>query len=264
MAVFINPKPRSNSIVQFSRSIQHFLQNTTKDESNFRSFEAPIDFNLPKSIDWRDFGAVSPVKDQELCGGCWAFACVGAVEAQHFLTNSGPLTPLSVQNLVDCAEFNDGCRGGVVDAGYLYIMLNDGIEPEKSYPYKGVNGKCKYNATLKANVKVRGFKDIRRGDEQMLQVAIALIGPISVAVQASHESFQHYKSGIYHEPKCDSNLVDHGVLAVGYGVSEDGQEYYIVKNSWGPHWGEKGYFMIARNKNNHCGISTQGNFPIVE
>lgn len=194
--------------------------------------------NLPKSIDWRDAGAVSSVKDQELCGSCWAFAAAGAVEGQHFLKNCGNLTELSVQNLVDCVDGNLGCDGGIVDNAYQYIMDN-GIETEKLYPFKGIDEKCKFNAKSKANIKVVGYKDIPSCDELELQHALATIGPISVAVQSSHDSFQHYKSGIYHEPKCDSLFVDHGVLAVGYGVDDDGQEYYIVKNSWGIHWGNK-------------------------
>lgn len=241
------------------RSAHHNPNQTIAQKSHSKS-SSKVD--LPKSVDWREVGAVSSVKDQELCGCCWAFATIGAVEGQRFLKDCKPLISLSVQNLVDCTESNVGCLGGVVDNAYQYIMDNNGIATEESYPYKSMDSECKFNATSKVNITIRGYRDIDKGDEQQLQDALANVGPISVALQATHDSFQHYKSGIYHEPKCDPNKVDHGVLAVGYGADKDGQEYYIVKNSWGTKWGENGYVKIPRNKNNHCGIATQANYPI--
>lgn len=223
----------------------------------------PLDAKLPKSIDWRDAGAVSPVRDQEFCGSCWAFSAVGAVEGQQYLKSREPIVPLSVQNLVDCVKTNAGCLGGAVDEAYQWIMDNQGIAFDKSYPYTSVDGMCKFNGTTKANITIRGFKDIPIGNEHKLQEALATVGPIAVAIHASHDSFRHYKSGIYHESKCEANKVDHGVLAVGYGVEKDGREFYIVKNSWGPKWGEKGFFRILRNSNNHCGLASQANWPVL-
>ena len=107
-----------------------------------------------------------------------------------------------------------------------------------------------------------GFEDISQGDEEALMEAVATIGPVSVAIDASHQSFQFYSEGVYYEPECSSTELDHGVLLVGYGV-EDDQKYWLVKNSWGTGWGDGGYIKMARNKDNNCGIATQASLPLV-
>jgi len=217
--------------------------------------------SVPKNVDWRKEGYVTPVKDQGQCGSCWAFSTVASLEGQHF-KKTGKLVSLSEQNLVDCsrAEGNLGCDGGLMDQGFDYIQKH-GIDTEESYPYKARDGKCKFS---KENVgaTLRSYTDVESGDEEALTEAIAKNGPISVAIDASHSSFQLYSEGIYNERRCSSTRLDHGVTAVGYGTNEDG-DFYIVKNSWAEIWGMKGYIMMSRNKNNQCGIATQASFPIV-
>ncbi|XP_060074764.1 procathepsin L-like [Ylistrum balloti] len=216
----------------------------------------------PASMDWRTQGYVTAVKNQGQCGSCWAFSTTGSLEGQHFKANKS-LTSLSEQNLVDCSrkQGNQGCEGGLMDQGFKYIKENNGIDTEESYPYKGVNGQCKFTP---ANVGATdtGFVDIKSKSESDLQSAVATVGPISVAIDASHMSFQLYRTGVYHSFFCSETRLDHGVLAVGYGT-ESGKDYWLVKNSWGESWGEKGYIKMSRNRHNNCGIATQASYPTV-
>jgi len=226
-------------------------------------FLAPENSVVPDAIDWRDKDYVTPVKDQGQCGSCWSFSTTGALEGQH-KRKSGVLTSLSEQNLVDCSKKfgNNGCEGGLMDNAFAYIKENHGIDTETSYPYEGKEGRCRYNKRA-IGATDSGFVDVPAGSETHLKQAVASVGPVSVAIDASHESFQFYNEGVYDEQECSSEELDHGVLVVGYGTSEEGQDYWIVKNSWSPKWGRDGYVFMSRNKNNQCGIASSASYPLV-
>lgn len=227
------------------------------------TFMPPANVKLPDSIDWRELGAVTNVKDQGQCGSCWSFSATGSLEGQHF-RHSGKLVSLSEQNLVDCSGKygNNGCNGGLMDNAFRYIKANRGIDTEASYPYKAEDEKCHYQPKF-VGATDKGYSDILSGNEDHLKAAVATVGPISVAIDASRDTFHLYRDGVYSDPDCSSEMLDHGVLVVGYGTTKDGIDYWIVKNSWGPSWGLDGYIKMARNKNNACGIATQASYPLV-
>ncbi|KAK3551186.1 hypothetical protein QTP70_013864 [Hemibagrus guttatus] len=224
------------------------------------TFAASAGVSVPDSVDWRDQGYVTEVKNQGSCGSCWAFSAAGALEAQ-LKKKTGRLLSLSPQNLVDCSVpyGNKGCNGGYMSAAFQYV-INNGIASEEAYPYTGVDGQCRYDQSQRV-ANCTSYRYVSGGDEEALKQAVATIGPISVAIDATRPSFILYRSGIYNDPSC-SHDVNHGVLAIGYG-SQNGDDYWLVKNSWGTRFGDGGYIRMARNKGNMCGIASYPCYPIM-
>lgn len=222
--------------------------------------------HVPNSLDWRDMGMVTPVKDQAQCGSCWAFSAIAALESSNAIHGKDhKLYNLSEQELVDCSDDygNMGCGGGLMDSAFEY-MMKYGVESENSYPYTATDGSCNYSKS-KVIVNVSRFIDVPKNNEKQLMYAV-LGNPVSVAIDASDPSFQFYKSGIYNITNCGNEL-DHGVTVVGYGRDLIYKlDYWIIKNSWNTDWGYDGYIYMRRNHEDvegMCGIAMDPSYPVV-
>ncbi|XP_056275349.1 digestive cysteine proteinase 2-like isoform X2 [Pseudoliparis swirei] len=216
---------------------------------------------VPESLDWRLYGAVTPVKDQAICGSCWSFATIGAVEGALFL-KTGSLQVLSQQMLVDCSWGfgNNGCDGGEEWRGYEWIMKHGGIASTETYgAYMGMNGFCHIN-TSQLVAPIQSYTNVTSGDGEALKLALFKNGPVAVNIDAAHRSFVFYSHGVYYEPACGNTVddLDHAVLAVGYGTLS-GEPYWLVKNSWSTYWGNDGYVLMSM-KDNNCGVATDATY----
>ncbi|TYJ05992.1 hypothetical protein E1A91_A12G202200v1 [Gossypium mustelinum] len=218
--------------------------------------------NVPTSVDWRKKGAVTAVKDQGQCGSCWAFSSVVAVEGINQI-KTNKLVSLSEQELIDCdTEKNQGCNGGLMDIAFDFINKKGGFTSEIHYPCAAKQGTCDVSKENSPVVSINGHENVPVNDEEALRKAVAN-QPVSVAIDAGGTDFQFYSEGVY-TGQCGIEL-NHGVAAVGYGTTLDGTKYWIVKNSWGPDWGEKGYIRMERgikDKQGLCGIAMEASYPI--
>ncbi|XP_063905466.1 procathepsin L-like [Zophobas morio] len=213
---------------------------------------------LPASFDWRNSGMVTPVKNQGSCGSCWAFSTTGALES-HYKIRYGSTVTLSEQQLVDCVPEAGGCGGGWMADAYMYIARNGGINYDRDYPYQGLDYYCRYNSG-RSKVSIRGYAYLTGPNEDMVKDMVVTQGPVSVAIDANGP-FASYSGGVYYNPSCTTTTFTHAVVIVGYG-NENGQDYWLVKNSWGPNWGLGGYIKMARNRNNNCGIASYASYPV--
>lgn len=233
-------------------------------ERRYKDVEYPKtskNLDRPDSVDWRDDGYVTGVKDQGQCGSCWSFGATGAMEGAIF-KKTGELVSLSEQNLVDCDHQSSACNGGLEIYAYQYVIQNGGINTEADYPYQASKHSCRFDENNRV-LTIQEYKDVTPRDEEDLQNQVAVQGPLSVGIDASQRSFQSYHSGVYYEPNCHALLLDHAVLLVGYGTDSGTHgEYYMVKNSWGTSWGINGYIKMSRNRDNNCGIATDSHWPV--
>ncbi|XP_006665032.3 cysteine proteinase 1 [Oryza brachyantha] len=231
--------------------------------------EAPVlpTDGLPDDFDWRDHGAVGPVKNQGSCGSCWSFSASGALEGANYLA-TGEMKVLSEQQMVDCDHECDssepdscdaGCNGGLMTNAFSYLLKSGGLESEKDYPYSGRDGTCKFDKS-KIAASVQNFSVVSV-DEDQIAANLVKHGPLAIGINAAY--MQTYIGGVSCPYICGKHL-DHGVLLVGYGSSGfapirlKDKPYWIIKNSWGENWGEHGYYKICRGSNvrDKCGVDS--------
>jgi len=212
--------------------------------------------DLKDEVNWVTKGAVAAVKDQGHCGSCWAFSAVSSIETANYLQKNMSAVPTySEQQLVDCAggEYHNlGCRGGLFDYAFTYVQ-DHSLQTEDDYPYRGTDNTCRSGEGVGT---VTDFTDVEHMSAPQLRAALNQ-QTVSVAIQADQSVFQFYKSGVLTSSACGTQL-DHAVLAAGYG-NEDGEDYFLVRNSWGPSWGDNGYIKIGAD--NTCGILQSPSYP---
>jgi len=230
----------------YSETDENFLSDSTL--SNQRNLQT---LTIPASWDWRTQGAVTNVKYQGLCASCWAFAVAANLESLYF-RKYGRLVSFSPQQLIDCSTSNKGCGGGSVIYALQYLMQVGGLQLNSSYPPTLTQGTCLFNPALTV-AKVQKYVTTDPDETKIMQM-VYLVGPITVTMNAN--LLQYYKTGIIsaNNAQCPPSIVNHSVTIVGYSTSSTGHPFWIVKNSWGPNWGENGYFRMLRGYGT-CGIN---------
>ena len=212
-----------------------------------------------------DQGYLGPVKNQGSCGSCYAFSAIGNLEGLYF-GKTHQNVELSEQMIVDCDTYDAGCNGGLMELTWTWIQENGGINTQADYPYEGRERNCRSNPSgYVQDLHVTGWNKL--GDKQetwdpqnqgeIKDWLVSNGGPVSIALNA--DALMSYGSGIIDadEYECDPEGINHGVILVGYGT-ENGVDYWIVRNSWGASWGEKGYFRIKRDDSSSqavCGMN---------
>jgi cathepsin L len=219
--------------------------------------------DLPASIDWRDKGVVSAVKNQGQCGSCWAFCTTEQIESFAAI-NTGTLINLSSQQVTACTPNpqscggTGGCQGSIPQLGYTYIQLFGHVS-SSDYPYtagSGSTGSCDYDYSNSAPVVgITGYNTLTPNDQDAVMTHLAEVGPLGVAVYAS--GWGSYGGGVYSGCSYSSNIaLNHAVQLVGYGTDSSLGDYWIVRNSWGSSWGESGYIRLKRDSSAQCGTDS--------
>ena len=241
--------PTDATPYDFGKGSQIEPNQENKSENGFLNNKGRNLQTAPASWDWRSSNLVTDVKNQGSCGGCWAFSAAANIEGQY-AKKYKQLVSFSAQQMIDCDYSNYGCNGGLMHNAFTYIKNNGGLATWTSYPYLGYRGYCRYATKV---ARVSGYISAGTTNEEAIKTMLYQVGPLSIAVNAS--TLQYYKGGIYDVPySYCPNQLDHGVTLVGYGVSSTGIPYWVIKNSWGPYWGESGYYRIRRGTG-LCGVN---------
>jgi len=211
------------------------------------------------AVDWRNKSVVNAVKDQGACGSCWAFATVANAES-IWAIDTGILFDLSEQQIVDCSHLNRGCQGGSPDLSFTY-MIQHGLTEAQDYPYTSGNTQTNKCQPFTSVVSFSKCYDVEANDPLSLTHAV-MLNPVVVAIEADTSYFQSYSSGIISGVECGTNL-DHAVEIVGYGTDQ-GMDYWWIRNSWGEDWGESGYVRLLRTNSTNdpgiCGVAMKPSF----
>ena len=259
-SIYANLKPSETTLDQDYLAREKFLMKEDDDDDltkrNLVVYN-PINymnrFNLPR--------------DQGSCGGCWAFTTAAALEGNQSIKTNTVIKYLSPQQMIDCSTANFGCQGGSLRMGMNYV-LQFGLQYESDYPYREMNQKCSYSNT-KNLVKITNWnfcsnqsRDVTRYCNFDKIYNFLSKGPVSTMVDGGTFAFQHYSWGVFNSP---CSQINHGVLLIGYGVSTTGIRYYLIRNSWGPYWGENGYIRIQVNdaNRNSCFVGFEVVLPII-
>lgn len=221
--------------------------------------------NIPPNVDWRTENIVTPVQNQWISTSpgvvfntSWAFSAAGSIEGAYS-KYMGQLVGLSVQNIIDCTPPELGKSPA---AAMNYVKKNNGIALNSEYSYSGFLQKCRYEIDFKGGY-ISNYGTLGDGQFDELLHIIATQGPVSTAINVQGD-FKSYSGGIYKvDGICDSLATNHYILIVGYGVSEKGIPYYIIKNSWGTSWGMGGYAYWDRTNPNMCGITQEVSWTIL-
>jgi cathepsin H len=223
------------------------------------------ELGLPENYEWNSFGVVTAVKNQGSCGSCWAFSTVGTMESHWNLLGKGRNITFSEQQLVDCAgDFeNNGCEGGLPSHAFEYIRHAGGLESDVTYPYTAKDGQCTFRRNIAVGYVRHGSFNITQGDETELAERLYNAGPIAVSFQVIG-GFNRYVSGVYRADNCGTTTLDvnHAVLLTGFGT-ENGANFWNIKNSWGATWGLAGYFKIERGTN-MCALAQCNSYPLID
>jgi len=226
------------------------LETSPVERISFKGVESPT------SLDHRDNGLVTDIKNQGHCGSCWAFSATGGIEGVWAL-KTGELIPVSEQQMLDCGQ--GSCDGGHMFYGWE--TAKNGINSEEAYPYEAEDGTCRFDSNAIVS-SVTGSKQVYPDEEDIMNALYEVGYPISIGIHAG-DSFKQYSGGIYSDPSCVNGRLNHAILIVGYNRDVAGEEYWIVRNSWGSNWGEGGYIKMKMGENS-CGLAYDPWYPTLD
>jgi len=267
-----DPTRTYNQTINFftGRSFEEIKNRTLMTPQNCTLDSLPLKNSTGKAgtsnfSDWRDLHKVTPIRTQRKCGAGWAFATVAAVESHWAIRTDATAVLSSEQHLLDCSNdfSNQGCSGGLPQRSFEYLRSTGGLNSEATYPFESIDvNKCRY-ADKRVYARVfNGSVNVTAGDEQALFNVIDTVGPAATGFDVTEDLFA-YGGGVYTSKNCrnDTRIINHAATVIGYGYdAPKNLDYWIVKNSWGPGWGEEGYFRIARGVN-MCSIANCASYP---